>query len=106
MNKFNADIEELMNLESHDLMRNWSKGKVWEGTAQLARIIGDDLVLPKDSILAALSDKNRHANVPIILGVNKDDHACVPGKQAGVSESLGEAARKRAGGCLPSGCRG
>ena len=69
-----GNIEELMNLESHDLMRNWSKGKVWEGTAQLARIIGDDLVLPKDSILAALRDKDRHANVPIILGVNKDEN--------------------------------
>ena len=69
-----GNIEELMNLDSHDLMRNWSKGKVWEGTTQLARIIGDDLVLPKDSILAALSDKNRHANVPIILGVNKDEN--------------------------------
>ena len=55
-------------------MRNWSKGKVWEGTTQLARIIGDDFVLPKDSILAALSDINRHANVPIILGVNKDEN--------------------------------
>ena len=69
-----GNIEELMNLDSHDLMRNWSKGKVWEGTTQLARIIGDDFVLPKDSILAALSDKNRHANVPIILGVNKDEN--------------------------------
>ena len=69
-----GNIEELMNLESHDLMRNWSKGKAWEGTTQLARIIGDDLVLPKDSILAALRDKDRHANVPIILGVNKDEN--------------------------------
>ena len=69
-----GNIEELMNLDSHDLMRNWSKGKVWEGTTQLARIIGDDLVLPKDSILAALRDKDRHANVPIILGVNKDEN--------------------------------
>ena len=69
-----GNVEELMNLESYDLMRNWSRGKAWEGTTQLARIIGDDLVLPKDSILAALSDKNRHANVPIILGVNKDEN--------------------------------
>ena len=69
-----GNIEELMNLDSYDLMRNWSKGKVWEGTTQLARIIGDNFVLPKDSILAALSDRNRHANVPIILGVNKDEN--------------------------------
>ena len=69
-----GNVEELMNLESYDLMRNWSRGKAWEGTTQLARIIGDDLVLPKDSILAALGDKNRHANVPIILGVNKDEN--------------------------------
>ena len=40
----------------------------------MARIIGDGIVLPKDSILAALKDKSRHANVPIILGVNKDEN--------------------------------
>lgn len=39
------------------------------------------------------------------LGVNKADWASVPGKQAGVSESLGEAARERKGGCLPSESR-
>ena len=49
--------------------------------------------------------KGGGAEVRAFLGVDKDDHACVPGKQAGVSETLGEAARKRAGGCLPSGCR-
>ena len=69
-----GNIEELMNLKAHDLMRNWTTGEVWEGTTQMARIIGDGYVLPKDSILAALKDKNRHANVPIILGVNKDEN--------------------------------
>lgn len=39
------------------------------------------------------------------LGVNKADWACVPDKQAGVSESLGEAAREREAGCVPSGSR-
>ncbi len=39
------------------------------------------------------------------LKVNKSDWACVPDKQAGVSEILGETARRHFGGCLPSGCR-
>ena len=55
-------------------MLSWTTGEVWEGTTQMARIIGDGYVLPKDSILDALKDINRHANVPIILGVNKDEN--------------------------------
>ncbi len=43
--------------------------------------------------------------VRAFLKVKKSDHASIPGKQAGVSETLGVAARRRAGGCLPSGCR-
>jgi hypothetical protein len=49
--------------------------------------------------------KGGGAGVRAFLGVKKYDLAFVPGKQAGVSESLSEAARRRAGGCLPSGCR-
>ena len=69
-----GNIEELINLKATDLMLSWTTGEVWEGTTQMARIIGDGYVLPKDSILDALKDKNRHANVPIILGVNKDEN--------------------------------
>ncbi len=69
-----GNIEELINLKAADLMLSWTTGEVWEGTTQMARIIGDGYVLPKDSILDALKDKNRHANVPIILGVNKDEN--------------------------------
>ena len=69
-----GNIEELINLKATDLMLSWATGEVWEGTTQMARIIGDGYVLPKDSILDALKDKNRHANVPIILGVNKDEN--------------------------------
>jgi hypothetical protein len=54
-------------LKATDLMLSWTTGEVWEGTTQMARIIGDGYVLPKNSILDALKDKNRHANVPIIL---------------------------------------
>ena len=43
--------------------------------------------------------------VRAFLKVKKTDHASIPGKQAGVSETLGVTARRRAGGCLPSGCR-
>ncbi len=43
--------------------------------------------------------------VRAFLKVKKSDHASIPGKQAGVSETLGVAARRRASGCLPSGCR-
>ena len=39
------------------------------------------------------------------LGVNKVDWASVPGKQAGVSETLGKAAREREGGFVSSGSR-
>ena len=69
-----GNIEELINLKATDLMLSWTTGEVWEGTTQMARIIGDGYVLPKDSILDALKDINRHANVPIILGVNKDEN--------------------------------
>ena len=69
-----GNIEELINLKATDLMLSWTTGEVWESTTQMARIIGDGYVLPKDSILDALKDKNRHANVPIILGVNKDEN--------------------------------
>ena len=43
--------------------------------------------------------------VRTFLKVKRSDRASIPGKQAGVSETLGVRARRRGGGCLPSGCR-
>ena len=40
-----------------------------------------------------------------LLGIDKEENSQVPRKRAGVSQSLGVAARREAGGCLPSGYR-
>ena len=69
-----GNLDDLRRLSSKELLKSWDKKLFLEEDSQMARIIGDGIVLPKDSILAALKDKSRHANVPIILGVNKDEN--------------------------------
>ena len=67
-------LSDLRSLSSHDLMNAIAKGEFWDEQRDLARIIGDDIVVPKEGILGSLSDSNKHANVPIIFGINKDEN--------------------------------
>ena len=67
-------LSDLRYLSSHDLMNAIAKGEFWDEQRDLARIIGDDIVVPKEGILGSLSDSNKHANVPIIFGINKDEN--------------------------------
>ena len=67
-------LSDLRSLSSHDLMNAIAKGEFWDEQRDLARIIGDDIVVPKEGILDSLSDSNKHANVPIIFGINKDEN--------------------------------
>ena len=67
-------LSDLRSLSSHDLMSAIAKGEFWDEQRDLARIIGDDIVVPKEGILGSLSDTNKHANVPIIFGINKDEN--------------------------------
>ena len=67
-------LSDLRSLSSHDLMSAIAKGEFWDEQRDLARIIGDDIVVPKEGILGSLSDSNKHANVPIIFGINKDEN--------------------------------
>ena len=67
-------LSDLRSLSSHDLMNAIAKGEFWDEQRDLARIIGDDIVVPKEGILGSLSDSNKHANVPIIFRINKDEN--------------------------------
>ena len=67
-------LSDLRSLGPKDLMNAIAKGEFWSEQRDLARIIGDDIVVPKEGILASLSDINKHANVPIIFGINKDEN--------------------------------
>ena len=67
-------LSDLRSLSSHDLMNAIAKGEFWDEQRDLARIIGDDIVVPKEGILGSLSDSNKHANVPIIFGINRDEN--------------------------------
>ena len=67
-------LSDLRSLSSHNLMNAIAKGEFWDEQRDLARIIGDDIVVPKEGILGSLSDSNKHANVPIIFGINKDEN--------------------------------
>ena len=76
ISKFNDEevLTDLRSLTPRDLMSAIAKGDFWSEQRDLARIIGDDIVVPKDGILDSLSDINKHANVPIIFGINKDEN--------------------------------
>ena len=67
-------LSDLRSLGPKDLMNAIAKGEFWSEQRDLARIIGDDIVVPKEGILGSLSDINKHANVPIIFGINKDEN--------------------------------
>lgn len=67
-------LSDLRSLSAPDLMSAIAKGDFWEEQRDLARIIGDDIVVPINGILSSLSDKNKHADVPIILGINRDEN--------------------------------
>ena len=67
-------LSDLRSLGPKDLMNAIAKGDFWSEQWDLARIIGDDIVVSKEGILASLSDINKHANVPIIFGINKDEN--------------------------------
>ena len=68
------NLKDLRSLTAEELLKIWDKKQFLGEDRQLPRIIGDGIVLPTDSILDSLKDKNKHANVPIILGVNKDEN--------------------------------
>ena len=68
------NLQELRSLSPHELLSIWDKEQAWDEEKQMARIIGDDIVIPSIGILEALRDKNLHANVPIILGINRDEN--------------------------------
>ena len=67
-------LSDLRSLGPKDLMNAIAKGEFLSEQRDLARIIGDDIVVPKEGILGSLSDINKHANVPIIFGINKDEN--------------------------------
>ena len=74
--KFNDKniLTDLRSLSAPNLMSAIAKGDFWNEQKDLARIIGDDIVIPIKGILNSLSDKNKHADVPIILGINRDEN--------------------------------
>ena len=67
-------LSDLRSLSAPVLMSAIAKGDFWEEQGDLARIIGDDIVVPINGILSSLNDKNKHADVPIILGINRDEN--------------------------------
>ena len=67
-------LTDLRSLSAPSLMSAIAKGDFWNEQKDLARIIGDDIVIPMKGILNSLSDKNTHADVPIILGINRDEN--------------------------------
>ena len=68
------NLSDLKSLDSLSLMSGIDKGEFWSTQRDLARIIADDIVIPKEGILETLGNANKHANVPIILGINKDEN--------------------------------
>jgi len=68
------NLKDLRSLTTEELLKIWDKKQFLDEDRQMPRIIGDGIVLPADSILDSLKDINKHANVPIILGVNKDEN--------------------------------
>ena len=68
------NLKDLRSLTTEELLKIWDKKQFLYEDRQMPRIIGDGIVLPADSILDSLKDINKHANVPIILGVNKDEN--------------------------------
>ena len=58
-------------------MSGIDKGEFWSSQRDLARIISDNVVIPKEGIIETLKDASKHANVPIILGINKDENKSV-----------------------------
>ena len=67
-------LSDLRSLSPSDLMSAIAKGDFWNEQRDLARIIGDDIVVPIKGILSSLGDKNKHADVPIVLGINRDEN--------------------------------
>ena len=67
-------LSELMSLSPAQLMSGIDKGEFWSKQRDLARMIGDDIVISKKGILDNLADINKHADVPIIFGINKDEN--------------------------------
>ena len=68
------NLFDLRSLDSFALMSGIDKGEFWSSQRDLARIISDNVVIPEEGILETLKDASRHANVPIILGINKDEN--------------------------------
>ena len=68
------NLLDLKSLDPVSLMSGIDKGEFWSTQRDLARIIADDIVIPKEGILETLGNANKHANVPIILGINKDEN--------------------------------
>lgn len=68
------NLIDLKSLDPTLLMSGIDKGEFWSTQRDLARIIADDIVIPKEGILETLGNANKHANVPIILGINKDEN--------------------------------
>ena len=68
------NLLDLKSLDPVSLMSGIDKGEFWSTQRDLARIIADDIVIPKEGILETLGNVNKHANVPIILGINKDEN--------------------------------
>ena len=67
-------LSELMSLSPAQLMSGIDKGEFWSKQRDLARMIGDDIAISKKGILDNLADVNKHADVPIIFGINKDEN--------------------------------
>ncbi len=68
------NLLDLKSLDHFVLMSGIDKGEFWDTQRDLARIIADNIVIPREGILETLKDANKHANVPIILGINKDEN--------------------------------
>ena len=68
------NLFDLRSLDPLALMSGIDKGEFWSSQRDLARIISDNVVIPKEGILETLKDASKHANVPIILGINKDEN--------------------------------
>lgn len=68
------NLFDLRSLDSFALMSGIDKGEFWSSQRDLARIISDNVVIPKEGIIETLKDASKHANVPIILGINKDEN--------------------------------
>ena len=68
------NLYDLRSLDSSALMSGIDKGEFWNSQRDLARIISDNVVIPEEGILETLEDASKHANVPIILGINRDEN--------------------------------